>query len=399
MPKLKGIVSVVSNSPYVPTGYGVQAGYLVERLKRDGVNVAALSNYGLEGGNSELDTPFGKIPHYARGFEMYSNDVMALNHAHHVNTVKNRFGKDLNDVLFTLYDVWVFTNKSLQDFRKIASWTPIDHLTMTPGILNWLQKPNVVPIAMSPHGKRVMEESGLACEYVPHAVDTKIFQPTYKVNGTDVRRFMNVSDDDFIVGINAANKASGLIHRKAFGENLLAFSIFAKNRPDAKLYIHSDPFGGAGGWNLFNICESLGLKPEQIIFPDFAEYKYGISQDVLAGFYTAMDVLLATSYGEGFGVPTVEAQSCGTRVIGSGWTATPDLVSSDCWLVDGQPVYDPGQMGWWQIPNVQSIINGLEAAYAVKGTRSQVSIDFAKQFDVETVWDNYWIPLWKKLFA
>ena len=399
MSKLKGIVSVTSNSPYVPTGYGVQAGYLVERLKRDGVNVAALSNFGLEGSNSTLKTPSGEIPHYARGFENYSNDVTPMHHAHHANIVNKGRKDKLKDVLITLYDVWVFQGKAYDKISKIASWTPLDHVTIPPGVLKWLQKPNVVPIAMSPHGVRQMQQNGLECEYIPHAVDTSVMKPTYKIAGVETRKWMNLDKNDFVVGMNAANKAAGLLHRKAFAENIMAFSIFAKDKPDAKLYLHTDPFGAAGGWNLFMLCESLGIRPEQIIFPDMADYKYGIDTETLAAFYTAMDVMLAPSYGEGFGVPTIEAQACGTRVIGSNWAATPDLVSEDCWLVDGQPSWDAGQNAWWQVPSIPSIVNALEEAYKVRGTRSQKSIDFVKQFDVETVWENHWIPLLKKLLA
>lgn len=399
MSKLKGIVSVASNSPYIPTGYGVQAGYLVDRLKRDGLDVAALSNFGLEGINSTLKTPHGEIPHYARGFEPYSNDVLVMNHSHHANTVNGTRQDKLKDLLITLYDVWVFKGRAWDKMPRIASWTPLDHVTIPPAVLAWLKKPNVTPIAMSPHGKRQMNENGLECEYVPHAVDTKVMKPTYKVNGVDTRKFMNVSDTDFVVGMNAANKAGGLLHRKAFAENIMAFSIFAQDKPDAKLYLHTDPFGGAGGWNLFVLCESLGIKPEQIIFPDMADYKYGISQETLAAFYTAMDVMLTPSYGEGFGVPTIEAQACGTRVIGSNWAATQDLVSEDSWLVDGQPSWDAGQNAWWQVPLIPSIVNALEEAYKVRGTRSQKSIDFVQQFDVETVWDNHWLPVLKKLLA
>jgi glycosyltransferase involved in cell wall biosynthesis len=107
-------------------------------------------------------------------------------------------------------------------------------------------------------------------------------------------------------------------------------------------------------------------------------------------------VLLAAGYGEGFGIPTVEAQACGTRVIGSSWAATPDLLSDDCWMVDGQLTWDAGQNAFWQTPNVSSIISALEQAYKVGKGRSQASIDFAKQFDVEKVWENAWLPFLKK---
>ena len=49
MAKLKGTVTVFSNSPGAPTGYGQQTEYLVTRMKRDGLDVAVQSNYGIEG--------------------------------------------------------------------------------------------------------------------------------------------------------------------------------------------------------------------------------------------------------------------------------------------------------------------------------------------------------------
>jgi glycosyltransferase involved in cell wall biosynthesis len=205
--------------------------------------------------------------------------------------------------------------------------------------------------------------------------------------------------DRFVVGICAANKSSGLIHRKAFSENLLAFSIFNKKHPDAMLYIHTDPAGKGIGWNLLSLLQSLGVKHNDVAFPNPLSYRYGISQEHLAAYYTGMDVLLATSYGEGFGIPTIESLAAGTRVIGSNWAATPDLVSEDSWLVDGQPYWDSGQDAWWQIPNVPSIVAALEEAYKLGKGRSQVAIDFASDFDVDKVWTKYWIPILKERFA
>jgi hypothetical protein len=41
------------------------------------------------------------------------------------------------------------------------------------------------------------------------------------------RQLMGVGEDKFVVGMNAANKGVCLF-RKAFGENILAFSMFAQ---------------------------------------------------------------------------------------------------------------------------------------------------------------------------
>lgn len=390
MAKIKGVVSVWSNSPTQPTGYGQQAAYLVDRLKRDGAKVASLSNYGVEGNITAYRSPYGDVPHYPRGLDAYSVDVMPMHHAHW-----KAQNPDLNDLLITLYDVWVLNNPAL-DKLKIASWVPLDHVTMPPKVEAWLSKDNVTPIAMAPNGVRQMESRGIACEYVPHAIDTKIYKPTEFIGDQNTREYMKIGDK-FLVGMNAANKASGLIHRKAFSENLLAFSIFHDKHPDTVLYIHTDPLGSAGGWNLIKMLKAFGIPNDAVIFPPYVDYRYGMPQEALAALYSAMDVFLAPSFGEGFGLGTIEAQACGTRVIGSSWAATPDLVAEDSWLIEGQPMWDAGQDAIWQVPLIPSIVEALELAYKAERGVSKVAIDFAKDFDVETVWDKYWIPTLKKL--
>lgn len=390
--KINGTITVWSNSPGQTTGYGQQAEYLVNRLKRDGAKVAASSNYGLEGSLSTYKTPYGEIPHYPRGLDPYSNDVAPMHHGHW-----KKQNPDLPDAMITLYDVWVLRGQAW-DSINIGSWVPVDHASITPLVEAWLRKDNVTPIAMAPNGQRLMEAKGIECEYVPHGIDTKIFKPTANIQGMPTREYMNIKDE-FVVGMNAANKASGLIHRKAFSESLLAFAIFHQRYPDSVLYLHTDPLGSAGGWNLLKMINAFGIPKDSVMFPPMLDYKYGISQTDLAALYSAMDVLLAPSYGEGFGLATIEAQACGVKVIGSNWGATPDLVASDGWLIDGQPMWDAGQDAMWTTPSVPSLVSALEQAYKADRGTSQVAIDFAKQFDVDTVWSKYWLPTIDRLLA
>jgi glycosyltransferase involved in cell wall biosynthesis len=187
-----------------------------------------------------------------------------------------------------------------------------------------------------------------------------------------------------------------LVHRKAFAENLLAFSIFAKNKSDVVLYLHMDLFGAYGGWPLNPLLESVGLDKNQVVFVDQIAYRKGISQDALAGIYSAMDVYLGCSYGEGFGVGTIEAQACGTPVIVSDFAASTELVG-DGWLVQGQPFWDYHQKAWFNIPNVNSIVEALEAAYARGRGVSQKALDFAAGYGADVVYDTYWKPVLAKL--
>jgi hypothetical protein len=61
--QIDGLISLVSNSPGQPTGYGQQGAMLVERMVRHGIKVAALSNYGLEGQPGTLEFGGKQIPH------------------------------------------------------------------------------------------------------------------------------------------------------------------------------------------------------------------------------------------------------------------------------------------------------------------------------------------------
>ena len=389
--KIKGAIALASNTPGMPTGYGNQSMLLAERILRHGMKFAALSNYGLEGKKSTLKISGYEVPHYQRGLTLYSLDAIP----HQVADFASQ-NPDLKTILFTLYDVWVYNG--MQYDGPIVSWVPLDHVTPPPAVIEWLRKENVIPVTMAPHGKRQLDALGIENTYIPHGIDTKVYKPTYEIDGMPVREYMGVDDDKFLVGIVAANKSSGQIHRKAFAENLLAFSIFKKKYPDAELYIHTDPSKSYNGFLIPNILRAVGLDDKTVILPDPVKFRDGYPEHELAAFYTAFDVLLSTSYGEGFGIPTVEAQACGTRVITSNFAASQDLASPDSWLVDGQAFWDEAQASFFMIPSVNKIVASLEAAYHAERGTSQVAIDFAKQFDVERVWNEYWMPFLKDLF-
>ena len=368
-----------SNAPFANTGYGTQTAQVTTRLQKQGHEVAVLNNYGLEG----VNTDWNGIKIYQRGADLYSNDVVP---AHMFDWASGN--PDAPNILFTLYDVWVFKGKRWADWN-VASWVPIDHVPAPPAVAAWCRQDFVTPIAMSQYGQAMLQNIGIDALYIPHAIED-VFKPTNNVDGVNGRKFVGLPDDAFVVGMNAANKGV-TPNRKAFGENLLAFSIFAKAHKDAVLYLHTDYLGGLGGIKLEQLVISCGIDPNQVVWIDPYLYKTGIDQKRLASIYTAMDVLLATSYGEGFGIPTIEAQACGTPVIASEFAASTELVG-DGWLIEGQPLWDAHQVSWFNVPNVPKIVEALEAAYQRGQGRSQKAIEFAKAYNADVVFDKYWKP-------
>ena len=393
--KLKGVVSLASNNPGAPTGYGVQAEFLVRYMKRHSMNVGVLSNYGLEGAIGEHRTEFGAVPVFPKGVAPYSQDVLTVWHEFH-----RQSAPDLKHAIMTLYDVWVYNG--WKDDLPVISWVPLDHVTLPPGVAQFLRRENVTPVAMAPHGKRQLDNADISSVYIPHAVNTKVFQKTPKIMGPDgmmpTRELLGVSDDTFLVAMVAANKANSILHRKCYDVNFMSFSAHLQSHPDSHLYVHADPAPNVGGFDLGVLARVCGIPPEKITFANRDKYRVGYSQAELAALYSAADVLLAPSYGEGFGVPTIEAQACGTRVIGSGWAATADLVAEDGWLVEGQPHWDHPQSAFFQVPLLASVVSALALADKERGF-SAVSRKFALDFDEELVWTDYWMPFLKEYFG
>jgi hypothetical protein len=59
--------------------------------------------------------------------------------------------------------------------------------------------------------------------------------------------------------MNSANKGR-TPPRKSWGENLLAFGVFASEHPDAILYLHTDETAALGGVNLHRLIAGCGIK-------------------------------------------------------------------------------------------------------------------------------------------
>jgi glycosyltransferase involved in cell wall biosynthesis len=162
-------------------------------------------------------------------------------------------------------------------------------------------------------------------------------------------------------------------------------------------------FGLANGVKLERLLKAVNAPMDRIrTVPQFA-YRQGLDQAVLAKCYTASDVLLQPSRGEGFGLPVLEAQACSTPgVIVTNWTAMPELVGVG-WKVGGQPEWDELQTGWWMTPNVEEIVDALEQSYALKGdtekakAASEAAVAFASNYSTEKVYAENWRPILKQI--
>ena len=381
-----------SNAPWAATGYGQQTAQVIQRLAKEDHQVAVHAMYGLAGSVST----WNGFKMYPQGLATYSDDVVV---AHTMEWAS----QDLSTptLLMTLFDVWVLKSDSLKELKNIASWVPIDHQPAPPDVLQWCARENVKPIAMSKFGSRMLNIAGIDHLYVPHAIEP-VFKPTETValaDGSKMtgRKFMGWEEDRFVISMVATNKGSQPA-RKAWAENILAYSIFAKDHPDAVLYLYTEPMGAMSGINLIQLLDSCGVSQDKYKIVDQYAYRHGMPQNLMAAMYTASDVLLACSMGEGFGIPVIEAQACGCRVIVSNFTAQPELVG-DGWTVEGQPWWDAAQNSWFFTPSVPEIVNALKLAYDAPRGRSEQAVSHAQGYGADTVFEQHWKPTMKELSA
>lgn len=378
----------MSNSPWVGTGYGVQTAQVVPRIKAAGHDIAVAVNHGHYGLTADMGDGIPLFPPVAGG-DGALNDVI-VGHAERWKA----------DWVISLYDTWTMDRERWPE--RVASWVPIDHQPAPPAVVQWCK--SVTPIAMSRFGQKMLRDQGIDSTYIPHSLDTSVFRPTEKTRGgLDPRKALDIPADAFVVLIAAANQGN---HppRKAWGQMFQALAVFMAAHPDAFVYLHTNQMGANRGLDLALLERAAGLPSERVRYTNPYAYVSGQVQPAdLAAIYSMSDVLLASSMGEGFGVPVIEGQACGLPAIVSDFSAQPELCESG-WLVKGQGWWDesPGQgQSWFFDPYVPSIVNRLNDAYAARGDQSirERAVAFAAQFDIEVVFPKFWTPFLAELEA
>lgn len=376
-----------SNAPWAPSGYGQQTALFVPRIKAAGHDIAISALYGLQGAIRTWE-----------GIRVYPADdnkagkMMLAEYAR-----DHADGGDIRDVLvITLYDVWPMIGGRCFTDLRLASWVPVDHEPLPPRVHQFFDTTGARPIAMSQFGERELRAVGLDPLYVPHGVDTRLFRPLPD-HRAKARELLQIPEDAFVVGMVANNQGT-TPPRKAFPQVLLAFAELHRRHPDTILYLHADLVGTRDGVNLLALAELSGIPAPALRFVDQVKLRFAIPHETMPYVYSLLDVLANPSYGEGFGIPIIEAQACGVPVIVTDWTAMPELCGAG-WLVDGDPWYDPGAGAFFKCPGVAEILAALEHAYEARDDEKlrEQAREFALGYDADLVVERDWTPVLEAL--
>lgn len=372
-------ILIQSNAPWSNTGYGVQIKHLVPRLEKAGHEVAIFSFYGLQGGMTNVN---GYMI-YPPLRDPFGQDVISQHMDH--------FG---GDVLISLMDVW--TTQQMGSIAKRSRWnwlpwTPIDAVPIPQLVKTALDGAHTI-LPYSKFGESSLIDSGYEnVFYVPHGFSEN-YCPGSK---EESRKALGLPEDAFIIGMVAANK--DFPPRKSFPQQMIAFKSFLENHPGSILYLHTIIGPEDRGVDILALGKELGII-KSMIWTNQYQYSMGLPEVALAHLYRSFDILTSTSRSEGFCIPLIEAQACGTPVVVSDFTSMPELVRSGKVVKKGMREWTPLNV-WHFIPDPEAIAAAYEELYEELSdetsatTLKEGAVKGVSGFKWDAVVENYWLPL------
>lgn len=393
----------ISAAAYATTGYGRICKEVVGRLIRDGWNIV---NIGGIGGTTVWG---GKMNYPSKIYREHDHpDILADKAAIEeieipiVPTVGHLTGKDVMPAFLSKYKLdliithWdSFAIDYIQHLPIPAiNYLPID-APFTSKMYGNIEKSHKV-IAFSKFGYRELMKwlPFTRTGYIPHGINTDEWSPLDRKRVRE--EVFGADENQFIIVTNGANVGE----RKQLPLMLKIFKKFLKTHPDSILYMFTNPtVMFPKGYDLIAMMHSLGIE-KNVFYPKYDPVIEPWSNQQLCELYSAADVYLTTTLGEGFGIPILESMSCGTPVIGPNNSTMPELIRGHGWIADicddyeFIPVWIPTLQSY-PVPSMKSILHCLDDAYnhpdKVKeyGKKSR---EFALHYDWKKI-----IPMWEDL--
>lgn len=368
-----------SAHPDMPTGYGTQTALILPRLKALGHDMAV----SVTAGQDQHFSWWQGIPVFGRsGFTEMGEDTMRGDYA--------AFGADL---MVTFFCTWA--TKFPEAFRdmRVIHLTPVDCNPMSIRDYGVIAETGGTPAAVSRTGLEVMRKGGLGREpldplFLPHGVDLKIFSPPAD---RDADREHHGFGDNFTVGMNFNNNDK---FRKNLQESVRGFAMFHAKHPDSLLCLHAMQ-QWPEGYNFPALIAHLGIADAVRWSPQYELLTGLIAPATLASWYGSLDVFLGPG-NEGYGLPAMEAQACGTPVILADASTGPEL-AGDGWLATGELWWNDIHKADWLHVSPQSVADCLEEAYEDARNRREAARDNAARHDINRIVRDHWEPVLAEL--
>lgn len=353
---MKERLLIWGDAPVVATGFGKVTKNLAERLSSDyEIGILGINYYG----NEIYDTSKYFI------YPVRHEDLMGFTK---FEKIVEDFKPDKIFLMQDIYNIKILFDEHKDIFESIPTviYFPVDGVPFSP-IYRTMLKFFKNKIMFSEFAKRTVQYSGTDvsdCPIMYHGVDTSIFKPLdrqlidttrkgltwdNKFIITNVNRFSprkHVSQtlriaSMFINGYRECTECGNVYpaHLSECDLNCCSLerSMFVEGHPDAAVYLHMQIVDGLMG-NLptdllTSHAMSAGFTGNQINRNIYYQSKNiyaknGPTEEALNIIFNCSNVMLSTSYGEGFGLTTVEAMAAGIPVMVGRHTTNIELTSN-----------------------------------------------------------------------
>jgi len=195
----------------------------------------------------------------------------------------------------------------------------------------------------------LLRENNIECDYLPHMINTSIFNCDYS---TSLKHDQNIAEyangDKIQVGCVMSNQA-----RKdwptAFGVFQILKQVYG-NR--IQFWVHTDEL--VRYWNMYALAKDYGVGDSIIFTPQLNDFQ-------MKEMYQKSAITILPTGGEGFGYPIVESQACGTPCITTAYA--------------GGAEYTPEQYRVEPVCTKVETVHNIRRAVNAPGSFMEVAID------------------------
>ena len=340
-----------TEASFLKSGYAIYAQKLIKSFFESGKYIVAeFASYSDISTASHHDIPWPFYPNavgkederYDKYKSVYSNqfghwrfDVVCLDFK--------------PDIVIDFRDPWMFEHEAFSSLRRYFKWIIMPPVDSIPQKNDWIRTfcgaDLVIPYTKWAKTEFEKYNINLHPEPALAGVEFDVFKP---LDSAEIRNRFGINDDTFIIGSVMRNQK-----RKMIPELLQSLSSMLKTNNNIKLYLHTT-FPEAGGWDIPELlmrydvishvlftyfCRKChGYHPStykgaQIICPHCNSFSSslshpnsGVNEQQMAEIYNTFDIYVQYAICEGFGMPQVEAASCGIPIFGINYSAMSEVI-------------------------------------------------------------------------
>ncbi len=276
------------------------------------------------------------------------------------------------DIICVLNDPWIISRFATEIDRgdiPMVAYMPVDARGQGRGYCQALNKLDMA-IFYTHFGENTCRLAGYSgpSAVVPHGVDTELYYP----RGRRAARakldpvWNSLGENAFIIGNVNRNSP-----RKRLDLTIQYFAEWLRQRagaPDrienAYLYLHCSP-RDTGGCELRETADFYGVGNRLILAdPEAVRPDKGIDEALMPLMYSALDVQVSTTAGEGWSLTVHEGMACGVPQIAPQYAALGEWAAGAAWLVPCTSYQlHPGCNTLGGIPDKQEFIKALDLFY------------------------------------